>query len=440
VGRGDYVRFWHLTFQEYLTARALAARSEDEQRSVLLGQPKLYETEWKEAVLLMAGVLYHQGIKRVDGMVSTVLDQLGRSASVTDRALCVGLLGAAVWDLAPVNYQPSDPRYRQLLDEVMGVFKPDWLPKAQRRFGGVWSRLIGMVAPQQSQASLMRLAIQAADVLGQAGLPQFEPGRLDNEWVTIPAGKFLMGCQSRDPNQPNYDKEAVDYESPVHVVHLEEFSIARYPVTVAQYRRFVDSDGYQDERWWNEGGFAEFCEPLFWEQQLEYPLRPVVGVCWYEAAAYCVWAGVRLPTEAQWERAARGTDGRKYPWGNERPDSSRLNYGNSGVGHPTPVGIYPLGATPDGICDMAGNVWEWCADWSGPYPAEEVTNPRGLDRAVGRVNRGGCWDFYAGSCRVASRLPVVPEGRGGDQGFRVAAVPPGKSSQEQANKQAEPEA
>ena len=125
----------------------------------------------------------------------------------------------------------------------------------------------------------------------------------------------------------------------------------------------------------------------------------MVNVSWYEAAAYCAWAGCRLLTEAEWERAARGTVGRKYPWGNQAAEPSRLNFGASQIGHPTPVGIYPLGATPDGIHELAGNVWEWCADSYAAYPSEAVSNPRGPKQATARVPRGGSWADVAGSCR-----------------------------------------
>ncbi len=191
-----------------------------------------------------------------------------------------------------------------------------------------------------------------------------------------------MGAQASDPKGRNYDSEAYEDEAPVHRVHLDTYRIARYPITVGQYRKFLEDDGYKEEDWWQAGGFGKFSEPEKWEDQLQYPSRPVVSVSWYEAAAFCRWAGCRLLTEAEWERAARGSDGRRYPWGNEDADPSRLNYSDSDIGHPTPVGIYPLGSTPEGICDLAGNIWEWCADWYGGYPAERVANPSGTSKGL----------------------------------------------------------
>jgi len=400
VGRGDHLRFWHLTFQEYLAARAVAARPDDGQRSQLLGQAKLYQPEWREVALLLAGVLYHQGIQKVDGMFSAILDQLGTEASLADQARCFGLLGAAVRDLTPVDYQPADPRYKQVADEVMGIFDPE-----------------------RSRSVDVRVAIEAADALGQAGDPRFLYDHLERNWVEIPAGEFLIGAQKKDPSAPNYDPEAFDRESPIHNVYLDAYQIGRYPVTVGEYRRFAEEGGYQDERHWQSGGFGPLQEPRDWEEQLPHPNRPVVGVSWHEAAAYAASCGCRLPTEAEWERAARGTDARKYPWGSEpEPDALLLNYGESKVGHATPVGVYPGGGTPEGIFDLAGNVWEWCQDWFGDYPGGEMHNPTGPHKGDRRVVRGGCWSDVAGLCRCAFRDWLRPSRRGVDFGFRLVRL------------------
>lgn len=166
--------------------------------------------------------------------------------------------------------------------------------------------------------------------------------------------------------------------------------------------------------------------PEDWEDQLQHLSRPVVSVSWYEASAYCRWSGCRLLSEAEWERAARGANGRKYPWGNEDPDPSRLSYKDSGMAHATPVGVYPLGATPEGICDLAGNVWEWCADRYGAYAAEDSVNPSEPEQTSYRVIRGGSWDYDAGDCRASNRIWLDPRNRYSLLGFRVAQVPPGK--------------
>lgn len=393
VARGDHVRFWHLTFQEYLAARGLAARTDQQQSQVLLRDPdKLFQPEWRETVLLFGGVLYHNGIEKVDHMVSEVLDGLtevkgkgeGRKISLADAARCAGLLGAVVQDLAPVGYQPRSNRYRKLFKKVMGIFDAG-----------------------SSQSTPIKVRIEAADALGRSHDPRFLPQNRAKNWVKIPAGSYQMKSTGND-------------------VELDEFRIARYPVTVGEYAEFVEDGGYQDERWWSGGGFAKFSEPDKWDEQVQYPTRPVIYVSWYEAAAYAAWLNsrvpfqCRLPSEAEWERAAGGAEGREFPWGEEQADETRLNFDRK-VGHPTPVGLYPLGATPDGIHDMAGNVWEWCLDWYHEKPPSG-RNPVATEEASYRVMRGGSWFYSAERCRVADRNGDRPGCRYDYFGFRLAAV------------------
>jgi formylglycine-generating enzyme required for sulfatase activity len=232
-----------------------------------------------------------------------------------------------------------------------------------------------------------------------------------------------MGAQKGNRTASNYDSEARDNESPVHEVELDAYRIGRYPVTVSEYAEFVDHGGYADSRWWSAGGHGQVEAPEDWAEQLQFANRPVVGVSWFEAMAYCAWAGCRLPTEAEWERTARGTNGRKFPWGNEPADPSRLNYGGS-VGRPTPVGVYPLGATPEGVRDLAGNVWEWCRDWYArdAYRESDRRNPQGPANGEGRVVRGGSWDLRARDARSALRVGFLPDYRGDFIGCRVVGA------------------
>ena len=151
-----------------------------------------------------------------------------------------------------------------------------------------------------------------------------------------------------------------------------------------------------------------------------HPNRPVVNVSWHEAAACCAWMKGRLPREAEWERAARGTEGRKYPWGNEEPDSERANYRETKIGHATPVGLFPRGMTPEGIQDLAGNVYEWVGDWHGEayYKQSAVKNPGGPTSGDYRVVRGGSWDYGSRNLRSSSRSGVQPGDRHDVLGFR----------------------
>jgi formylglycine-generating enzyme required for sulfatase activity len=404
VRRADDLRFWHLTFQEFLAARAIAARPEQEQRGILLTppkQPRVYVSSWREVVLLLAGVLHKQGHRKVDAFVSAVLEGVCDGGTLADQARCAGLLGAAVRDLAAVGYRPADPRYQGLLDRVMGIFDA-----------------------QRAKGIDINDIIQAAEALGQAGDPRFTDAARAQNWVDIPAGEFVMGAQNSDPSQPNHDPEAYEDEAPVHRVTLEAYRIGLYPVTVAEFVRFIEAEGYENRGFWPEEGFGKWQMPDGWEDQLEHPTRPVTGASWYEAAAYAAWMGCRLPTEAEWERAARGPEGRRYPWGRDRPDPSRLNYSESKIGCPTPAGAYARGATPEGILDMAGNVLEWCSDWfGGDYYAKSLSrDPKGPSSGPARVLRGGAWFFVARNCRAAFRHGGGPRGRVGGVGFRVVSV------------------
>jgi formylglycine-generating enzyme required for sulfatase activity len=158
-------------------------------------------------------------------------------------------------------------------------------------------------------------------------------GRIEN-CVTIPACTFAMGAQSSDKNSANYDPEASYDEHPVRKITLRSFRIGKFPVTVEQFGSFMDSGGYAEPGFWPKG-FGMFKNPEAWQEQRAHADWPVVGVSWYEAAAYCAWAGGRLPTEAEWKRAARGSHNNRYPWGNEPPlDHSRANYDRIITPHP----------------------------------------------------------------------------------------------------------
>ncbi|MBI1786312.1 MAG: SUMF1/EgtB/PvdO family nonheme iron enzyme, partial [Acidobacteria bacterium] len=389
VGRGDEERFWHLSFQEYLAAREIGGLGDSQIRGRVIDSGRLYQPEWREVMLLLAGVLQKQGRAKVDSLFGAVLDEVG--ATLPERAKCAGLAGAMLRDLAPAGYGLKDPRYTAILEAVMGIFDA-----------------------KRSEKIDIRVRIEAAEALGQAGDP-----RLDQEnWVPIPGGVFWMGAQKKKPSARNYDKEAFPDEVPVRKVTLDDYRIGRYPVTVHEYAKFVDDGGYFNDRWWRAGGFGKFEEPEAWVVQLEHPNRPVTRVGWYEAAAYCAWAKGRLPTEAEWERAARGPGGTKYPWGDEEIDVSRANYSYSRIEHPTPVGLYPKGRSPEGVDDLIGNVVEWCADWFGPYPAGDARNPLGPDKGTRKVVRGA--SFYDGAriLRAASRIRFVPDYRFVNSGFR----------------------
>jgi formylglycine-generating enzyme required for sulfatase activity len=225
--------------------------------------------------------------------------------------------------------------------------------------------------------------------------------------VLIPAGAFLMGSNLGYPA-----------ERPEHCAFIDAFYLSSSLVTNEQYARFVQETGhhvpYLDDR---------RAQRENWDQETSlYPSErtrhPVVLVSWRDAQAYCEWAGGRLPTEAEWERAARGgMEGRLYPWG-DRIDSSLANYDNQNG--TTPVGSYPPNAY--GLHDMAGNVWEWVADWYNPryYACSPSDNPPGPELGLTKVLRGGAWLLFPEFCRVAYRFRNSPDFRFNLIGFRLA--------------------
>lgn len=230
------------------------------------------------------------------------------------------------------------------------------------------------------------------------------------EMVYVPSGAFLMGSDE-------LNDQADGDEYPQHQVFLDGFWIDRYEITNQQYALCVD-DGICPPPP-EEGSFTRdsyFANP-------EFANYPVVWVTWFDANRYCEWAGKQLPTEAQWEKAARGTDGREYPWGNDPIDESRANYGGN-VGDTVEVGSFsPQGDSPYGCADMAGNVLEWVKDWySRDYRAflDQEENPTGASSSYlgARVARGGSWVYPARRARSALRVDRVPELREGNIGFR----------------------
>jgi formylglycine-generating enzyme required for sulfatase activity len=251
--------------------------------------------------------------------------------------------------------------------------------------------------------------------------------------IYIPAGEFQMGCDSSNPSE-----SCLDDEKPLHTVYLDAYTIDKYEVTNAQYAEFLNAEGNQEEggvTWLDADASRVRIHESggVWQADAGYEDHPVVTVSWYGARAYCQWQGKHLPTEAEWEKAARGSsDTRVYPWGNEAPDCSRLNYYDSTegycVGDTMPVGSYPSGASPYGAMDMAGNVWEWVNDWylSNYYESSPYSNPPGPASGTLKVIRGGSWNTYWTHVRVASRPNTNPYGQFSYTGFRCADVAPGQ--------------
>jgi len=276
---------------------------------------------------------------------------------------------------------------------------------------------------RRAVAALSKMACPEAS----AALDRWTPQGM----VLIPAGPFIMGSIERDN------------ERPVHQVWLDAFWMARYPVTNAEYAEFIAAGGYKSREYWTEAGWKwreGETEPREWDEHKSKRGHPVRHLTWYESVAYARWRGAMLPSEAQWEKAARGglqipnpqspisstrlvdnpNPERRYPWGNDF-DKNKCNTDESGIRDTTPVGRYsPQGDSPYGVADMAGNVWEWTRSVCEVYPHDPENGRDHIKSGVGRVLRGGSWYRNQWYARCTLRYGVYPDARYHYLGFRVA--------------------
>ncbi len=387
AGQGVY-RFSHLTFQEYLAAIEMAERDD----YVAYTLSHVSEAWWREAILLEAGYLSTKHRAKTTRLIQAIAD------GPTEPELFHNLVLAAecLRDVGP-NRVEGD-----LAETLRSKLQAELERPLPGGMAGTFSRLTGTrkvnVARRLAAANALgRIESGAFGTGGQYWtLPHGEP-----KWVTVPAGEFWMG-------------EGND----LHRVSVPEFQMALTPVTNEQYRIYTVATGVASPRHWNGD-----LPPKGKEN------HPVVYVSWRDAQNYCAWLSqvtgkqVRLPTEAEWEKAARGDqDKREYPWG-DKFDPMRCNTYEGGVEHTTPVGVYLLGASPYGCLDMAGNVWEWCQSGYADYPYKRDDGREELSGDAPRVVRGGAWggdQYYA---RCAFRDGGAPVNRFVDIGFRVVVSP-----------------
>jgi sulfatase modifying factor 1 len=252
---------------------------------------------------------------------------------------------------------------------------------------------IQITKPETISEDKTKLIIPKNEIMGKDGAPM----------VLILAGEFLMGSD-----------DGLDDGKPAHTVYLDDFYMDKYEVTNAQYRKFMDATKHEAPEFWNDSDYNT-------------PNHPVVGVSWNDAVAYAEWAGKRLPTESEWEKSARGgLVGKKYPWGDTLTHDDANYYGTGGKDkwkYTSPVGSFdPNGY---GLYDMAGNVWEWCADWysNNYYANSPKSNPKGPSSGLSRVLRGGSWYYFDDNAlRVTSRDYGDPSSMNNSVGFRCVGL------------------
>lgn len=440
----EQLRFPHQTLQEYFVAEALREQVKREQARGDLTRwwhtvrPQTHDLAaraaddwWSEAIIQLAGLIEDPAWlartlarvnpwlawwcvaegRMVDAETRTVIEErsikLLKSERVSDRLRAAKALSRIQ------SERVIDLLFQVVLDNDVEVAYLA-VQSLMQLSEVVRSRVINALAPSHGPSNrplppgVTAYAVRLAETDPAIGrlLEQHISDALRQPIVYVPPGPFLMG------SNPSKDKMAFEDESPQHEIILAGYFIGRYPVTVAQFRSFVTASGYRSKDQSSLKG---------------EDTNPVVNVTWDDALAYCRWlsehSGLRvtLPGEAEWEKAARGTDGWIYPWGNEF-DKSKCNSSAGGKGGTTPVGSYsPQGDSPYGAADMAGNVWEWTRSQFKPYPYAAGDGRENLEAKGTRVLRGGAFNYDEGDVRCASRIRFNPNARNDLIGFRLAS-------------------
>ena len=400
LSKDDQVRFTHQLLQEFFAAKQMDFKllSGDLDAKTIWRPENWWErNNWEEAAILFAG-LYSDDCSRV---VEWIAD-----ANPEVAAQCATRSGASL-------AEATKERLRTKWIPRLTNLKTDSEAKARAAVG----RAVGLIGGDNRKGVgvIERNGVKLPDI----------------EWIKIPEGEF------------QYGDDKAEWAAKPQKLRLPTFWISRFPVTYAQFQTFLDDDpeGFKDPRWF-EGLAASEDERLMEEQRFKFNNHPRDTVNWYQAMAFCRWLSwrmgttydlkkvtdwaVRLPTEFEWEKAARGTDGRLYPYGNDFDAKKGNTYEDeSRIGQTSAVGIFPNGASPYGVEEMSGNVWEWClTDYNKPQPEARKEN---LREANTRVLRGGSWSFYLMFARAVFRLYYLPALRNNLIGFRLVSCRPPSS-------------
>lgn len=410
-GEGVY-SFPHRTFQEYLAARWL---TENSFPGLLVQLVREDAERWREVLLLAAAKVARGTPYAAWTLVSKLCphpyDQDKANELSEQDWWAILLAGQALVEteiyreLEPSADADNLATLATVRDCLAGLVSRGELSAGDRARAG---RTLGLIGDPRAGVGL------------RDGLPELA-------WAPVEPGPFYMGSSLV------LDRFAADNELPRFICTLirRPYAISRYPITVMQYQAFVAADGYNQPRYWTNAGWAwrqthQINATHPYNEPFITPNHPQVGVSWFEATAFCAWLSeqlgfvVRLPSEAEWERAARHTDGRLYPWGNDFV-SGACNLNDSGIGASTAVGLFPLGDALCGAADMAGNVWEWCGTrWLPGYAGYEYKANECLAGTERRVLRGGAFYNSRNLLRCASRnFYAAPANRYASIGFRV---------------------
>ena len=373
---GNRAAFYHLSFQEFLAAERLLDLELEGEGLYNIYIDRAPLNEWHPTLAFIFGGLLYKFTqpKRAVLLLNRLISSLDPRA--LDRQY---RLAAAITDCLEIALAKGLQLQQELKHNFRGI-------------------CLAAIEAEVSLGARQKLGL----MLGQLGDPRVTDLRNREGYAEIPTGKYVYGD----------DRSAIRIAEP--------FLFSRYPVTNSQYKLFMDENGYENPRFWSEAGRhwlndEKVLEPRYWhDRKWNGPNQPVVGVSFWEAEAFCAWAGGRLPTEQEWEAAARGPEGYEYPWG-DKWENGICNGRESGLGVTSPVGLFPRSRSkPFNLEDMAGNVWEWCLT--------RVDDPDDIriDQSGRRVVRGGAWDLRPGSLRSASRYRDFPDSWSLDVGFRLA--------------------
>ncbi len=375
------IEFFHLTFQEFLAARHMVYMEIDYKKF-------LEKSWWEETILLYTGLVNLEWKEKANEVVKEILNRRAENAKSRHQ---LWMLGSKA--LRDIQVYKRDER---IVDEARSklniLIESDFDPE---------------------------IRFEAGDILGYLGDSRIGSGKM----VQVDKGQFIRG---------SVEGEDHGDDRPVRRIYIDGFMIGKYPVTNEEFREFVGDGGYNRKEFWDPEGWQwlkenNISEPRFWhDRKWNGSNFPVVGISWYEASAYAAWLSqkrselYRLPYEAEWEKAARGTNGNAFPWG-DRFRKEMCNSRESGLNRTSPVGIFPSGKSPWGCLDMAGNIWEWCEDWFGSdyYRKGPDKNPKGPSEGSNRVCRGGSWLSITTFCRTAFREYYEPVYRTNSLGFRI---------------------
>lgn len=418
---GDAYAFPHQTFQEYLAGLELISGVGFVDRIM----QRRDEDRWRVPIFLGVGHTVSEGVLSAPyQLLSRLLHARGRDQARRQRDLMFAaeLAEDVGWDRLERGGEEFGALRHDLAEALAVVVEGTALPAAER--------------------------VQAALYLGQLGDPREGVCGLPPQMVPIADASFVIGMTADELGRLSKDEQSYFSDTRnSHSAIIKDFAIARYPVTNAQYALFIADDGYKASApWWSEipGSIAWLKRerrraPDYWGHErfgIARPNHPVVTVTWYEAMAFCRWLTrhevynpegytYTLPSEAEWEYAARGAECRPYPWGAEVPDGERANFNEMYLGT-TAVGCFSGGATPEGVQDLAGNLWEWTRSEYRDYPydpndgREDIAEPTKKRFTL----RGGGWDNVSIYLRASGRYYLTPGSHDNDVGFRLARLSP----------------